>query len=85
METGNGKCMETENGNSQNLMQMNSRVKPLNNDHLLKTTSVQRPPLHVQRPHKNNVPKITDDCNISLQRPPLCKDHLLTKTSFTYF
>jgi len=37
--------METENGNSQNLMQMNSRVKPLNNDHLLKTTSVQRPPL----------------------------------------
>ena len=37
--------METENRNNQNLMQMNARVKPLINDHLLKTTSVQRPPL----------------------------------------
>jgi len=36
--------MERENGNSQNLMQMNARVKPLINDHLCKkTTSVQRP------------------------------------------
>ena len=48
--------METGNGNSQNLMQMNARVEPLINDHLLKTTSVQRPPMYkttsVQRPHK---------------------------------
>ena len=36
-------------------MQMNVRVKPLINDHLLKTTSVQRP-------HSNYVPKMTDDC-----------------------
>ena len=35
--------METENRNNQNLMQMNARVKPLINDRLLKTTSVQRP------------------------------------------
>jgi len=35
--------LEMENGNGQNLMQMNARVKPLINDHLLKTTSVQRP------------------------------------------
>jgi len=35
--------VETENGNSQNL---NARVKPLITDHLLKTTSLQRPPLH---------------------------------------
>jgi len=39
METRNG------NGNCQNLMQMNARVKPMINDNLLKTTSVQRPPL----------------------------------------
>jgi len=37
--------MEVENGNGQNLMQMNARVKPMINDNLLKTTSVQRPPL----------------------------------------
>jgi len=37
--------MEVENGNSQNLMQMNARVKPMINDSLLKTTSVQRPSL----------------------------------------
>jgi len=60
MENGNG------NGNRQNLMQMNARGKPLINDHLLKTTSVQRP-------HNNYVPKITDDL---IQRPPLNKDHL---------
>ena len=35
--------MENENGNGQNLMQMNARVEPLINDHLLKTISVQRP------------------------------------------
>ena len=29
---------EMENGNGQNSMQMNARVKPLINDHLLKTT-----------------------------------------------
>ena len=51
METGNGNGnqkwkMEMENRNGQNLMQMNARVKPLINDHLLKTTSVQRPPLY---------------------------------------
>jgi len=43
--SGNGnrkQKMEVENRNSQNLMQMNARVKP---DNLLKTTSVQRPPL----------------------------------------
>ena len=38
--------METENGNRQNLMQTNTRIKPLINDHLLKTTSIQRPPLY---------------------------------------
>jgi len=38
--------IETENGNGQNLMQMNVRVKLLINDHFLKTTSVQRPPLY---------------------------------------
>jgi len=37
MENGNG------NRNSQNLMQMDAGVKPLINDHLLKTTSLQRP------------------------------------------
>jgi len=46
--------MEIENGNGQNLMQMNAGVKPLINDHLVKTTSVQRP-------HNNYVPKMTDD------------------------
>jgi len=35
--------MEMENRNGQNLMQMNVMVNPLINDHLLKTTSVQRP------------------------------------------
>jgi len=35
--------MENGNGNGQNLMQMNARVKPLIDDDLLKTTSVQRP------------------------------------------
>jgi len=47
--SGNGKQkwkMETENGNSQNLMQMYARVKPLINDHLPMTTTVQRPPLY---------------------------------------
>jgi len=38
--------MENGNGNCQNVMQMNARIKPLINDHLLKTTSVQRPPLY---------------------------------------
>ena len=33
--------MEMENRNSQNLMQMNLRVKPLIKDYLLKTTSVK--------------------------------------------
>ena len=72
METGNGKWkrelerkMETENGNSQNLMQMNARVKLLINDHLLKTTSLQRPPLYKDhvcaKTTQNYVPKITDD------------------------
>jgi len=37
LENGNG------NRNGQNLMQMNVRVKPLNDDHLLKITSIQRP------------------------------------------
>jgi len=32
--------VEVEDGNSQNLMQMNARVKPMINDNLLKTTSV---------------------------------------------
>jgi len=41
--------MEMENGNSQNLTQVNFRVKPFINDHLLKTTSVHRSP----RPHSN--------------------------------
>ena len=53
MENGNGNWkwkIETENGNSQNLMQMNARVKPLINNHLLKTTSVQRPP-----PYKDHI------------------------------
>jgi len=45
---------EMENGNCQNLLHMNARVKPLINDHILKTTSVQRP-------HNNYVPKTTDD------------------------
>jgi len=43
-----------ENGNGQNLMQINAAVKPLINDHLLKTASVQRP-------HNNYVPKMTAD------------------------
>jgi len=38
--------MEMNNGNGKNLVQMNARVKPLINDHLLKTTSVQRPTLY---------------------------------------
>jgi len=38
--------LEMENKNGQNLMQMNARVKPLINDHLLKTISVQRPPFN---------------------------------------
>ena len=54
-----------ENGNSQNLMQMNARVKPLINDHLLKTTSVQRQPLYKDhfcaKTTENHVIKITDD------------------------
>ena len=40
-----------ENGNSQNLMQMNLRVKPWTKDHLLNTT-------YVQRPHSNHNPKM---------------------------
>ena len=58
-----------ENGNGQNLMQMNARVKALINDQLLKTNSVQRP-------CNNYVPKMTDNL---IQRPPLYKDH------FAYF
>jgi len=38
--------LEMENGNGQNLVQMNVMVKLLINDHLLKTTSTQRPPLY---------------------------------------
>ena len=59
--------METGNGNSQNLMQMNARIKPLINDHLYTNTN------SVQRPYKIYVPKITDDWNILLQRPPYVK------------
>jgi len=58
--------MEMENGNGQNLVQMNARVKPLINDHFLKTTSVKRP-------HTNYVPKMIDDL---IQRPPLYKDRI---------
>ena len=57
---------ERENGNSQNLMQMNVRVKPLINDHLLKTT-------FVQRSHKNYIPKTEISC---------CRDHLYVKATF---
>ena len=66
--------METGNGNNQNLMQMNARVKPLIYNHLLKTTSVQRP-------HNNYVPKMTDDL---IQRPPLYKDLLPFNKDFIY-
>jgi len=38
--------MEMEKGNNLNLMQMNARVKPFINDHLIMTTSVQRPLLY---------------------------------------
>ena len=41
-ENGNWK-QKMESRNGQNLMQINLRVKLLINDHLLKTTSVQRP------------------------------------------
>jgi len=47
--SGNGNWkwkMETENGNRQNVMQINARIKPLINDHLLNTTPLQRPPLY---------------------------------------
>ena len=54
-QTGNWKQwkwkLEMENGNGQNLMQMNARVKLLINDHLLKTTSVQRPLYQFLNPH----------------------------------
>ena len=56
-------------GNGQNLMQMNAWVKYLINDHLLKTTSVQRAPLCKDQ-NNNYVPKMTDDL---IQRSPLYK------------
>jgi len=44
--SGNGnqkRKIEMKNGNSQNLMQMNAKIKPMINNNLLKITSVQRP------------------------------------------
>jgi len=42
--SGNGNWKyKMENRSGQNLMQMNLRVKPLIKDHLLKTTTIQRP------------------------------------------
>jgi len=67
--------METENGNSQNLMQMNARVKPLIIDHLLKTTSVQRPPLC-----KDHI-KIMSQ-RLQMTEISCCRDHLYVKTTF---
>jgi len=66
--------MEMRARNSQNLMQINARVKPMINDHLLKTTSVQRP-------QNNYVTKMTDDL---IQRPPLNKDFIYCFYILTY-
>ena len=63
-----------ENGNGQNLKQMNAKVKPLINDHLMKTTSVQRP--------NNYIPKMTLKDTTYVQRPPLYRYHLCTKTTW---
>jgi len=38
-KNGQLEMVEMENGNSQNLMQMNARVKPLINDHLYTKTT----------------------------------------------
>ena len=66
--------MEMENGNSQNLMQMNARVKPLSNDHILYTTSVQRPPLCKDHKIMSQRLKMT---KISCYR-----EHFYVKTTF---
>jgi len=75
--SGNGnrkQKMEMENGNGQNLMQMNLRVIPLIKDHLLKTTSVQRP-------HSNSIPKMAKVYLMTtLLILPVYKDHLCVKT-----
>ena len=55
-------------GNSQILVQTNARLKPLINDHLLKTTSVQRP-------HSNQVPKMAK-AYLTLSQNNFCiQDH----------
>jgi len=59
---------EMENGKSQNL---NARVEPLINDHLLKTTSVQRPG------HLKIMSQRLQMTEISYYR-----DHLYVKTTF---
>jgi len=76
--SGNGNWkqkMEVENGSSQNLMQMNARVKPMINDNLLKTTSVQRLPLY-----KDHVIIISQIWQMTeaflLKRPPFNRFHL---------
>ena len=66
--------MEMRARNSQNLMQINARVKPMINDHLLKTTSVQRP-------QNNYVTKMTDDL---IQRPLFNKDFIYCFYILTY-
>jgi len=67
--------MENGNGNSQNLMQMNARVKPLINDHLLKTTSVKIPPLC--KDHIKIMSQRLQMTEISCYR-----DHLYVKTTY---
>jgi len=51
-----------ENINGKNLMQMNLRVKPLINDHLLKTMSLQKP--------HSELPQLAKVYLISVQKPP---------------
>jgi len=72
METGYGKWkMETV----KDLMQMDARVKLLINDHLLKTTSVQRPPLC--KDHIKIMSQRLQMTEISCYR-----DYLYVKTTF---
>jgi len=63
------------------LIQMNARVKPMINDNLLKTTSVQRPPLC-----KDHIIIMSQRWQMTeaylLKGPYLCKDHL--STDFIY-
>ena len=67
--------VEMENGKGQNLIQMNVSIKSLINDHLLKTTSLQRPHTVAIRFQK----WLTHTYNNNPLKTPLYKDQIVIR------